>query len=538
MFAPGALMLINASRETARRPRRFTVHIVCFGLAAAILNVADLRAGDALPTRLEAVINSADYKHAHWGLYMVDQATGETVYEHNVDKLFAPASTTKLYSVATALAVLGPDFRFETPVYRRGEVGSGVLNGDLILVASGDLTLGGRTDEQGRIAFKDNDHTYANGNNKGELTAPDPLAGIKDLARQVAAAGIERVRGDVLVDDRLFDKATSTGSGPGQITPILVNDNLIDIVVTPGEAGAPAMVTWRPETAAFQVDGRVETIRPGEETSITVRSSAGNRIVVRGRIPAGRQPILRVVEVDSPATFARTLLIEALNAAGVTVDASPLEKSATEQLPPRDTYSSLSRVATLKSPPFSENATLILKVSHNLHASTLPLLVAVQKGLRTEAEGLRLQHDFLELAGIDADTISFGGGAGGSRADYTTPRTTVQLLKYMAQHPAAEVYRRALPVLGLDGTLATAVDSSSPAKGKVRAKTGTLFWQNTMNNRPLLTSKALAGYLESSKGRQLIFAFFVNNTHLEKADDTAKVGRTLGKLCEIVHEEL
>ncbi|MBI3464968.1 MAG: D-alanyl-D-alanine carboxypeptidase, partial [Planctomycetes bacterium] len=161
-----------------------------------------------------------------------------------------------------------------------------------------------------------------------------------------------------------------------------------------------------------------------------------------------------------------------------------------------------------------------------------------QKGRRTEAAGLRLQHDFLAQAGVDVDAISFGGGAGGSRADYTTPRATVQLLTHMAKHRAADVYRQALPVLGVDGTLATAVDADSPAKGKVRAKTGTFFSHNTMNNRPLLTSKALAGYMDSAKGRQLIFAFFVNNAHLEKSDDTAKVGRTLGKLCEIVHEEL
>lgn len=531
-------MLMNVSPKDARRASRFTARVLSFTLSAVILHGADLFAGDGLIERLQAVINSAEYKHSHWGLYVADQATGDAVYEHNPDKLFAPASTTKLYSVATALDALGPDFRFETPVYRRGEINAGVLDGDLILAASGDLTMGGRTDEQGRIAFKDNDHTYANGNNKGELTAPDPLAGIRELARQVAAAGIQHITGDVLVDDRLFDKATSTGSGPGQITPILVNDNLIDVLITPGEAGAPAKVTWRPETVACQVDARVETVAKGEEASIELRSSAGNRIVVRGHIPAGRQPILRVVEVDSPAAFARTLLIEALNAAGVTVEASPLDKLADDDPPPRDAYTSLSRVATLKSPPFSENATLILKVSHNLHASTLPLLVAAQKGRRTEAEGLRLQHDFLALAGIDVEAISFGGGAGGSRADYTTPRATVQLLTYMSKHRAAEVYRLALPVLGMDGTLATAVDANSPAKGKVRAKTGTLFWQNTMNNRPLLTSKALAGYMESSKGRQLIFAFFVNNAHLEKADDTTKVGRTLGKLCEIVHEEL
>src|SRR5262249_56401183 len=99
------------------------------------------------------------------------------------------ASTTKLYSCATALAELGPDYKFETPVYRRGNLSDGRLGGDLILVASGDLTLGGRTTADGKMAFTDSDHIYADGGTKTKLTDTDPLAGLKDLAKQLAAAG-------------------------------------------------------------------------------------------------------------------------------------------------------------------------------------------------------------------------------------------------------------------------------------------------------------------------------------------------------------
>src|SRR5439155_6572251 len=115
--------------------------------------------------------------------------------EYNPVKLFTPASTTKLYSCAAALIALGPDYRFATPVYRRGEVKEGRLRGDLILVASGDLTLGGRTNRDGHMAFKDHDHIYANGSSKAELTDTDPLAGLKELARQIKAAGIREITG-------------------------------------------------------------------------------------------------------------------------------------------------------------------------------------------------------------------------------------------------------------------------------------------------------------------------------------------------------
>ena len=507
-------------------------------LAVAILSFAPLlvsHAGDG-KQRIEAVTAQPQYKHAHWGILFVDLEKGNVLYEHNADKLFVPASTTKLFTVATALDALGPDYRFETPVVRRGELKEGTLTGDLVLIASGDLTFGGRTDEKGHIAFTNSDHTYASTFGKSELTEPDPLAGLKELARLVAASGVKRVTGDVVVDDRLFEQSQSSGSGPTRVTPIMINDNVIDILVTPGKEGSPAKVSWRPQTSSVRVDERVETVAAGGTSNVQVTPLGYNRILVRGQIAEGRKPLVMISEVHNPASFARSLFIEALRGQGVVVNASPLEWNHAEDLPPLADTSKLPRVAVFKSPPFAENARLILKVSHNLHASTLPLLVAAKHGQRTLDEGLHLQHDFLARAGVEVETISFGGGAGGSRSDYTTPRATVQLLRAMSQRPDFETYLQALPVLGVDGTLATHASPDSPARGKVQAKTGTLFWTNNMNKRELMTSKALAGYMSTSGGRRLAVALFLNNVHIDSSDDTNKAGQTLGRLCEIAYE--
>src|SRR5437879_292705 len=115
--------------------------VLCVILAPSSL----MRAADDISAKLHAVIHGPDYKQAHWGILFVDAEAGKPIYEHNPDKLFTPASTTKLYSCAAALIALGPDYKFATPVYRRGDVKDGRLRGDLILVAQGDLTLGGRT---------------------------------------------------------------------------------------------------------------------------------------------------------------------------------------------------------------------------------------------------------------------------------------------------------------------------------------------------------------------------------------------------------
>jgi D-alanyl-D-alanine carboxypeptidase/D-alanyl-D-alanine-endopeptidase (penicillin-binding protein 4) len=509
---------------------------ICASILPAFAAVA--RGDDSLARRIDALIDAPPFQVSHWGLLLVDLRTGATLYERDADKLFAPASVTKLFSVATALDALGANYRFETPLYARGEVDEqGRLQGDLVLVASGDLSLGGRTDREGHIAFTNNDHVYAGLGETAELTGQDPLAGLDEIARQ-AAASIHQVQGDVLVDDRLFDPAAGTGSGPSRLTPIMVNDNLVDFIVTPGEAGKPAKVAWRPMTSTLQVDAQVATVAAGDRTQVDVSAPAAGRVVVRGQIAADRKPLVRIHDVPDAASFARTLLIESLGRAGVTVEASALGANRPDRLPPQGDYPRLRRVAIFTSPPFSESAKLVLKVSHNLHASTLPLLVAVKHGQRTLNDGLRRQHDFLARAGVDVDSISFGGGAGGDSADFTTPRATVQLLRYMATRPDFAAYETALPILGVDGTLARAVPPESPVRGKVQAKTGTLFWSNRMNGGELLTSKALAGYLTTSSGRRLAFAVFVNNVHTRSPADRDGIGQALGKFCEIVHAAL
>jgi D-alanyl-D-alanine carboxypeptidase/D-alanyl-D-alanine-endopeptidase (penicillin-binding protein 4) len=142
--------------------------------------------------------------------------------------------------------------------------------------------------------------------------------------------------------------------------------------------------------------------------------------------------------------------------------------------------------------------------------------------------------------GVDIATISFGGGAGGARADLVTPRATVALLRAMAARPDFPAFDAALPVLGRDGTLAKAVSADSPARGHAHAKTGTYFLDNALTGKSVLTSKALAGYMETASGRPLVFAFFVNNVPLDASgtqvsEATAAAGRVLGTLCEVFY---
>lgn len=489
-----------------------------------------------LAEAVKEVLNLPRYQTAHWGLYVVDAKTGEVLLDHQSRKLFAPASCTKLFSVAAAFESLGPDHRFHTRVVHTGKLDeeAKALQGDLILIASGDLTLGGRTLPDGTIAFQNTDHTYANGSTSGLLTEPDPLTGLQELASQVAKK-VKKITGDVIIDDRLFEKAESTGSGPGRITPMLINDNLIDFTIIPGEeSGKPASVKHRPEGSAIFVDAQLETGNEASRPAITISAPSPGRYVVRGSIPARHKPLLRVKEVDDPASHARSLFIDALKRAGVAVKASSFAGNPAEKLARSEEVKQLTTVAEFVSPPFSENARLILKVSHNLHASTLPLLLAARNQQRNLSQGLHQEAEALKRLGVPMEGISFGGGAGGARADHASPYAAVMLLKQMASRPEGEVYRKALPIVGVDGTPASAVGKESAARGKFQAKTGTLSWTNGLTDNSVMTSKALAGYGVTARGRPVLFAFFVNNV-LVGEDGTQQAGRDLGRLCEIVH---
>jgi D-alanyl-D-alanine carboxypeptidase/D-alanyl-D-alanine-endopeptidase (penicillin-binding protein 4) len=212
------------------------------------------------------------------------------------------------------------------------------------------------------------------------------------------------------------------------------------------------------------------------------------------------------------------------------------------KLPSRAEVAALPVVADYTSPPLREYLKVILKVSQNLHASTLPMLVAAKRGETSLAQGLRREGEILAKLGVDPRAISFGGGAGGSRSDLVTPRATVALLRSMASRPDFAVYDSALPVLGRDGTLARAVSPESPARGHARAKTGTFWVDNALDGRQILVSKALAGYLETASGRKLTFAFFVNNIPADAIGGTipevaTAANRRLGRLCEVFYAD-
>jgi D-alanyl-D-alanine carboxypeptidase/D-alanyl-D-alanine-endopeptidase (penicillin-binding protein 4) len=497
-------------------------------LALAALLAAPA-AAQSLARRIEAIMARPEFAHAFFGIEFYDLDAGRAVYRLNGDRFFTPASTTKLLSVGTALELLGPDYRFHTRVYRTGPVGAdGTLDGDLVLVASGDPNLSGRIRPDGTLAFRDEDHSYA-----GEAVEGDPLLVLRELAGQVAAKGIRRIRGRVIVDASLFRGGDPEGGTGVIISPVAINDNVVDVIVTPGKAaGAPATVTVSPLTAYVRVTAQITTgaagskfdVRPGDVTN----PDGTHAVTATGSIPLGSPPKLLPWAAPDPVRFAEVLLAEALQERGV-VAAPRQVNDAVDFKPLAAAYSDANAVAEHVSPPFSEAAKVTLKVSQNLHASMMPRIVGAVVGKSPDPQaGFDLEREFLAKAGLDVGSASQGDGAGAS-AHYT-PDFIVRYLAYMAKQKSWPAFFAGLPVLGRDGTLFD-IQTGSPAAGQVHGKTGTYGVEDLLNRGTMVTAKGLAGYFTRPGGRRFAFAVYINNV-VVKGDSAVKriVGQAVGEI--------
>jgi N-acyl-D-amino-acid deacylase len=499
----------------------------------------------ALAARIHEITSRPEYKHASFGVEVYSLDDDKVLFALHPQQLFTPGSTTKLLTEGTALELLGADFRFHTRMYRTGPVTSdGTLKGDLILVASGDPNLSGRIQPDGTLAFENQDHTY-DGSPDTRAVAGDPLLVIHELAAQVAARGIKRIQGRMLVDASLFPEGEREGGTEVVISPVSINDNVVDLTVSPGEKeGAPTSLKISPETPYVKFVNKITTGTTGSKVNLQPPDDVANpdgshTVTLTGTFPLGTPPILYVYSVPQPSRFAQVTLVEALREKGIKVNLPP-PGEAPDFKSFAASYIAENVVAEHVSPPLSEEVKVTLKVSQNLHASMTPFILGAVLGHKTkeiDQGGFDLEHNFLEKGGLDLAGASQGDGAGGARSAYFTPDFMVHFLAFMSKQKDFPIFEKALPILGRDGTLAK-IGVDSPAAGHVFAKTGTYASYNALNKTMMLDGKGLAGYMATSDGRHLAFAIYANRVSLPLDDPEAPqkiVGAALGEIATAIY---
>jgi serine-type D-Ala-D-Ala carboxypeptidase/endopeptidase (penicillin-binding protein 4) len=485
------------------------------------------------------VTSQPRYANSTFGIQVRDRETGEVLFDQNGAEMFVTGSILKVFSNAAALDAYGPDHRFRTPVYRTGALQKGKLGGDLVLVASGDFSMGLREKPDGTMVFNNApefDHTYANAVPGAVPVDGDPLAGLDSLARQVAASGVHRVRGDVIVDDRLFDAFFGWPDvAVSPASPIVINDNRIDITSTPTAVGQRAALDYRPKTAAFTVRSEVTTGPAGSETAIAVSQPEPGVFLVSGTIAADAGPILRVGEIPDPAAFARTAFIEALERAGVAVDAVATGPNPSKRLPAEGSFTQSQRVALHVSGPLSQITRVILHDSHNPGADLMACLVAVAAGSKDCEDGLAAEAAFADRLGAPDDQVFIFDGAGSDDRDHATPTAMTSFFRALDGQSIGPAFERSLGVLGVSGTIAQAVPPDSPAVGKVRAKDGARA-AAPPSGVGILGARTLIGYGEAKSGRRIVLTVMIANVPFRTFADIEAVVDDNGELAAAIQQ--
>jgi D-alanyl-D-alanine carboxypeptidase/D-alanyl-D-alanine-endopeptidase (penicillin-binding protein 4) len=456
-----------------------------------------------LKSRIEEIVRQPELEPGFFAVKIVSLDTGLLIYEQSANKFVRPASNMKLYTVAAAFDRLTPDYHFMTSVYAKEKPDDGKIKGDLIVYGRGDPSLAAR---------------FNNG---------DYFKGINDLAGRIVAAGVKRVKGDLVGDESYFNGAP-LGSGwewedlqwgyGAQVSALTINDNAIDLTVKPGEkVGAAAVITSGPPATFMTIANRATTGPKGSKSELQLyRGLGGNTLEVSGSLPQGDSGFIGSVAIPDPALAFATMLRDALVKRGVKIDGrvrtldaraaasivpNPLmAQTQTTNVPPQPMPV---EIASLQSPPFTLIAAHTLKPSKNLYTEiilrTLGRLTSVGPSQTNEEAGLIVVRNFLRQAGASESDLALNDGSGLSRNDMITANATVQLLIFMSKHRYFAQFRDALPIAGVDGTLRTRM-RGTPAEGNVRAKTGSLS-----------SVASLSGYVTTAAGEHLVFSMMLNN---------------------------
>jgi len=438
---------------------------------------------------IDSVMSAPPLDRTHWGIAVYDVAGRRWRARVNADRHFIPASNTKLVVGTAALGLLGPDFRYRTPVQLLGVDGDSVRI--LIVRGSGDPTWSAR--------FHDSDFTV-----------------IDSIADLVAAAGIRSITGGVVIDASRFtdtpvhgtwEVGDLTGTSAPPVDAFAIGEGVFSIVITaaarPGEtaivtqAGAPGL---QPLSAYIRTD--TAGARSRRAADYLNRSDS---LRVAGTIGLARTDTVRYAMTDA-AAYAGRALENALRQRGIDVRyrLRVLRDSTEAAAWAGGTGPGDVTLATVVSPPLGEIVAAMLLPSQNWIAEQLVKTIALERvGSGSWQRGIEEETAWLVgEAGVDSMAFLLRDASGLSAQDLLAPSAIVRLLEYAGTRPWGETFRNGLPAPGqAGGTLANRLEGY---EDRIRAKTGTITNVNS-----------LSGYVRGR--RELIFSIMSNGSGVPSA---------------------
>lgn len=414
------------------------------------------------------------------GISVRSANTGEILLEHNGNLRLRPASNLKLVTAATALEVLGDNYTFQTNIVTDGKINGKVLKGNLYLVGKGDPTL--------------------------------QVADFDDFALKIKNLGIKKIEGDVMGDDKWYDDVRLSPDMiwsdehhyyGGQISALTASPNTdfdagsVIVEVKPGKVvGDGAEMRLLPQNDYVKLVNKVYTVTPDSKANIKFQRIHGaNTITVEGVIPIHSSGTREYIAVWEPTGYALNLFKQAIKKQGIIVKG----KENNGNLKGGQV------LVTHNSIPLSKLLVPFMKLSNNIHAEVLVKEMGkVHRGEGSWNKGLEGVREQMERYGIDSKSLLIRDGSGISHINLVTSNALTQLLFRVQKETWFDSFYEALPVAGGKGKLVSGTLHRRMATMNVRAKTGTLT-----------TVSSLSGYMQTKKGKSVIFSILINNIYDE-----------------------
>lgn len=449
-----------------------------------------LLAGAQTPAPVKWLLQAPYMRGASFSLVVKDVQEGKTVYSYDTDRLQSPASVLKTVATATALEILGEDYRYPTTLEYDGILESGTLEGNLYIKGSGDPSLG-------------SSH-FALGQNKF-------------LSTWIAAlqkAGIKHITGSVISDESIFDtegvsikwlrEDMGNYYAPGSYG-ISIFDNMYKLSLQTGAAGTrPVLKGTEPDIPFIRFKNYLKAAPVSSDSAYIIGAPLDDVRYLYGVLPANREAYVLKGDIPDPALYLARYLTDQLQQKGIRVDGSP-SCYRIEVEENRWKKGERKEIVTTYSPTLREIASVCNHVSHNLYADALVKTVGLQyKPRRNEmissfGRGVQVVKEYWEKKGLDVFPLRMNDGSGLAPADKVSAGFMGELLVYMATESAvSDAFIASLPQAGIEGSVRNFLKGSK-LQGKARLKSG-----------GITGVRSYAGYI-TKDGKTYAVAVFSNN---------------------------
>ncbi len=447
-------------------------------------------AGAQTPAPVKRLLQAPYMRGASFSLIVKDVQDGKTVCSYDTDRLQSPASVLKTVATATALEILGEDYRYPTTLEYDGTLENGTLKGNLYIKGSGDPSLG------------------------SSYFAPDQNKFLSAWIAALQKAGIRRITGSIISDESIFDTEGASVKwlredmgnyyAPGSYG-LSVFDNMYKLSLQTGAVGSrPVLKGTEPNIPFIRFKNYLKTASVSSDSAYIIGAPLDDVRYLYGVLPANRETYVLKGDIPDPALYLAHYLTDRLRQKGIQVDGAPscYRIEAEEN---RWNKKERKEIVTTYSPTLREIASVCNHVSHNLYADALLKTIGMQyKPRKNEVissfgRGVQVVKEYWEKKGLDVFSLRMNDGSGLAPADKVSAGFMGELLAYMATESAvSEAFIASLPQAGIEGSVRNFLKGSK-LQGKARLKSG-----------GITGVRSYAGYI-TEDGKTYAVAIFSNN---------------------------